>query len=280
MPGLRHVGPARSGSLVAPLQLLVRHAGLIGLLALREVRDRHAGSMLGLGWAVIQPILIFGIYLAVFGHMARLVQPAGAPSLPTDFGHYLLAGFAPWYALVTTLHSAASVVRLNAGLVKQIEFPVAVLPAKTALAQLPLLVLGLGLALGYQLLAYGHAPASLALLPPLLVLYAMLALGLAWLVAATGTFLRDLDPVIGSLSVVALYLLPLFFLPGTAPEALQPLIAWNPFSPMVAAFQDAMVFGEMRSAGSWLFLAGFAGVAFFGGFAAFAWLRPSFGDVL
>lgn len=276
---LRHVGPQHGSAAAAPFRLLLRHAALIRLLAARELRDRYAGSALGIGWALVQPLLLFVVYLSVFGFLVRFAA-GGTAALPTDYGHYLLAGFTPWYALIASLQAAVAVVRLNAGLVKQIEFPVAVLPVKTVLAQAPLLLLGLGIALGYQAIRFGHLPPTLLLLPVLLLLYAMLVLGLAWLLAAIGTYVSDLDPIVASLSMVALYVLPMFFLPGATPEALQPFITLNPFSPVVLAFQDVLVFGELRQPGAWIFLAGFAGVSFFGGYAVFAWLRPAFGDVL
>ncbi len=275
---LRRIGPSRGGVLLEPLLVLLRHAGLIRLLALRELRDRHAGSLLGLGWAVLQPVLVFGVLLAAFGHLARGGSAAGAAPLPTDFAHHMLAGFAPWYALAAAVQAAAPVIRANGGLVRQIQFPVAVLPVKAAAAQLPLLLLGLGAALLYQVLVFGHLPPTLPLLLPLLVLHAMLVLGLAWLVAGIGAFVADIDPVLASLSMVALYLLPLFFLPGAAPDVLAPLIAWNPFTPLVAAFQDVLVWGEIRSPGAWAFLAGFAAAAFVAGHAVFAWLQPSFAE--
>jgi lipopolysaccharide transport system permease protein len=263
------------------LAMLARNRSLIIVLAMRELRDRYAGSMLGALWAILQPLMLLAVFAAVFGFVFRARSGmASTFDLPTDYTSYMISGFVPWYALSAALQASASSLRSNAGLVKQIDFPVGVLPVKTVLTFSPIIVVGsVGLVL-YQAIQFGYVPATLLLLPVAICLLFMLATGLGWILAAFGTYFRDLDPILANLFLVAFYLLPIFFVPGVTPEILEPLIAWNPFTPAIMVFQDVFVYATVRSPGAWLFFCAFAVVAFFGGYRVFDRLRPGFGAVL
>src|SRR5205085_2731624 len=152
-------------------------------------------------------------------------------------------------------------------LVKQISFPVAVLPAKTVLAQAPILLVGLVVFLLYAVIAGAGISPLVLLLPGLHVLHAVLLLGLAWAIAALGAYFRDLDPILSNLLMLNVFLLPIFMPPGAAPAILAPVISYNPFTPLIAAYQDVLVFGVVRSPTSMLLLAGLALAAFTGGYA-------------
>jgi lipopolysaccharide transport system permease protein len=269
----------RSRALLAACELLIERGPLIKLLALREIRDRYVGSMLGTAWSVLQPLLLMLVLITIFGH-AFGVRRVGAVADGFDFVAYMIAGYVPWLMTGAALQSAAGVIRANSGLVKQISFPVAVLPAKTVFAQAPMLLVGLGVFLLYAaILGTGISP-LVVFLPGLVVIHAVLLLGLAWAVAALGAYFRDLDPILSNLLMLNVFLVPIFMPPGAAPAILAPLISYNPFTPLIAAYQDVLVFGVVRSPISMLLLAGFALAAFTGGYAFFRRVQTGFGDLV
>jgi lipopolysaccharide transport system permease protein len=223
--------------------------------------------------------LLMLILITIFGH-AFGVKRAGTTADSFDFVAYMIAGYVPWLMTGAALQSSAGVIRANSGLVKQISFPVAVLPAKTVLAQAPMLLVGLAVFLLYAAIAGTGISPLVLFLPGLVVIHAVLLLGLAWVIAALGAYFRDLEPILSNLLMLNVFLLPIFMPPGAAPAILAPIIAYNPFTPLIVAYQDVLVFGAINSLTSVLLLVGLALVAFSGGYAFFRRVQTGFGDLV
>jgi lipopolysaccharide transport system permease protein len=275
----RRYTAGRSRALLAACELLIERGPLISLLALREIRDRYVGSMLGTAWSVLQPLLLMLVLITIFGHVFGVRRP-GVTAEDFDFIAYMIAGYVPWLMTGAALQSSAGVIRANAGLVKQISFPVAVLPAKTVFAQAPMLLVGLAVFLLYAAIAGTGISPLVLFLPGLVVIHAVLLLGLAWMIAALGAYFRDLDPILSNLLMLNVFLLPIFIPPAAAPAILAPVILYNPFTPLITAYQDVLVFGTIRNLTSILLLAGLAIAAFTGGYAFFRRVQTGFGDLV
>lgn len=269
------------GRVSRPFAVVLSNWPLIRILSERELRDRYAGTVLGGFWAVLQPVLLLSVLAVIFSYLFQIKRGTpGVMDLPTDYASYVIAGFVPWYALTAALQASTAAIRANAGLVKQIDFPVGILPIKAVVTQVPLLVVGIAGLILYQALRFQHVPATLLLLPLAIVLLFLLTTGLSWFLAAIGAYFRDVEPIIANIFMIAFYLLPIFFMPGFIPEILAPFVAWNPFTPMVTSFQDALVFGIVRSPSAWLFFAAFSLAAFVGGHMLFERARPGFSSVI
>ena len=140
---------------------------------------------------MLHPIFTMLLYVLVFGTLLRLRMPAGA-GLPNDYTLFFIAGYLPWMALQDAAQRGASTITNNASLVKQVVFPLEVLPLKTVLAcALPQLI-GIAFLVGYRLLSGAGGPATLALLPALLLMQFLGMAGIALALAALSVFLRDI----------------------------------------------------------------------------------------
>ncbi len=264
--------------LLSGLRALGGRRHLLLVLAAREVRDRYAGSLFGLLWAVFQPVALVGILIVVFTFAigSRLAATPGA----VDYTAYVVAGFLPWMAISGGLQAAAGSVRANPSLVKQIDFPLEVLPVKAVLSQTVGQLIGLVLLVTYLVVRDLSLPVTLLLVVPAFVLQVVLTIGIGWILAVLATYFRDLEHALPALLMLNMYLLPIFFLEGATPEVLRPVIDYNPFTPVVHLFQDAIVFGEMRHASAWVATAVAAVLAFEFGFRLFQRARSGFGDLV
>src|SRR5262249_44485345 len=131
--------------------------------------------------------------------------------------------------------------------VKKVAFPTEVLPvAAVGAALVHLLVsltaVGLIAALG----GFG-SPGRLLWLPAVLIPYAVLLLGVAWFLAAAGTFLRDTGPTVTALCQFLLFLTPVFYPLHTIPEPYQSLLRLNPLAVVVEGARFALVGGDAPS---------------------------------
>jgi lipopolysaccharide transport system permease protein len=113
-----------------------------------------------------------------------------------------------------------------------------------------------------------------------LLLEVMLAVGLGFILATLGAYFRDLEHVLPSLLSINLYLLPIFFPKGAIPKAIQPLVEWNPFTPVVQLFQDVLVHGDIGSPKNWILTAGMALASMEFGYRLFRRARGGFGDIV
>src|SRR5262245_48719398 len=111
---------------------LVRHRRLAWELAKRELVDRYVGQVGGAIWSIVQPALMIAIFILLFAGVftTRVAASSGSPKQQIV---YLLSGLIPWMTIQDALARSSTIITSNAALVKQVSFPLTVLPVKTLL---------------------------------------------------------------------------------------------------------------------------------------------------
>jgi len=270
---------AAASSLQAAATLLVRQRRLIWAMAKREISDRYAGQMLGGVWAIAHPLLVMAVYLFVFGYVFR-TRIGGTRELPLDYTTYLLAGLVPWLSIQEALNKAPVSVTSNASLVKQVVFPLEVLPIKGVLASLLPQVVSLTVLVIYVIVKFRALPATYLLLPLVALIQIGQMCGLSFFLSAIGVYLRDLKDIIQVVLLLSMYLLPIFYLPSMVPPMFRPLLYLNPFSYIVWCYQDVCYFGRIEHPWAWIVASALAVIFFAAGWSVFRRLKPMFGNVL
>src|SRR5262249_53996825 len=140
----------------------------------------------------------------------------------------------------------------NANLVKQVVFPLEVLPIKGILATLfPQAICTLLLTI--YILATTHAlPWTYALLPALLAMQVLIMCGIGFLLGAISPFFRDIKDIVQVFSVIGVYLVPVVYLPDMVPNVVRPLLYLNPFSHLIWCYQDVCFAGNIGHPWSWM----------------------------
>jgi len=276
---VNHPDNAAESSLQAAATLLVRQRRLIWAMAKREISDRYAGQMLGAVWAVAHPLLVMAVYLFVFGYVFK-TRIGGTRELPLDYTTYLLAGLVPWLSIQEALNKAPVSVTSNASLVKQVVFPLEVLPIKGVLASLLPQAVSLAVLVIYVIAKFGALPGTYLLLPLVLLIQIGQMCGLSFLLSAIGVYLRDLKDIIQVVLLLGMYLLPIFYLPSMVPAMFRPLLYLNPFSYIIWCYQDVCYFGRIEHPWAWVVASALAVIFFAAGWVVFRRLKPMFGNVL
>ncbi len=258
---------------------LVRHRELALVLAIREIKDRYAGQSLGAIWALAHPVFLVTLYVFIFAVVFR-VKVGGTLDMPRDYATYILAGLVPWLAVQESLNKACVAITSNASLVKQVVFPLDVLPFKGVLTSLFPQAVGTVVMALYALATQGSVPWTYALLPLLIALQVIWMLGLAYLLACVGVFLRDIKDVIQLFTTAGVYLMPAFYLPSMIPEILRPLLYLNPFSYMIWCYQDLVYFGRIEHPWAWVVFTCLAFGSLVLGTRVFSRLRPQLAGAL
>ena len=261
------------------LRLVRVHRYLIWELARQELKDRYTGQALGAIWFVAYPLIQIGVYLFVFQVVFK-IRVGNGSGIPSDYAVYLLSGLIPWLALQETMAKSTSLVSANANLAKQMVFPLEVLPIKAVMVAVATQLVAFSLLLAYVGIVHQRIFWTCALLPGLIALQMCGMLGVAYCLAAVGTFLRDLREVVAVISLVGLYLLPVFYLPEMVPAKLRPVLYLNPFSYTVWCYQDVLYFGTITRPIAWIVTSLGSLLLLVFGYALFQRLKTFFGHVL
>jgi lipopolysaccharide transport system permease protein len=172
------------------LGLLTRHRRLTVEMARREIYERYTGQLFGLFWAVGHPLALMLIYVFVFAFVFR-ARMGGTADLPLNYTAYLLSGLIPWLAFQESMTKAGTVIVANANLVKQVIFPVEVLPVKGVLASLATQTVFLVLFAAYTLITFHALLWTYVLIPVVFVLQALATIGVSYLLSSIGAYVRD-----------------------------------------------------------------------------------------
>ncbi|MCI0640037.1 MAG: ABC transporter permease [Gemmataceae bacterium] len=264
---------------VNPLRFFARNWPLTWAMAKREITDRYVGQMFGLGWAVVHPLLLMAVYLFIFAFVFK-TRVGNTVELPFDYSVYLLSGLIPWLAMAECMNKATTTITGNVNLVKQVVFPLEVLPLKGILATLLPQVICTLLLLVYMLACFQYLPWTVALLPALIALQMILMVGLALFLAALGPYFRDLKDFVQVFCLVGVYLIPIVYLPDMVPGAVRPLLQFNPFSHLIWCYHDVFFYGGFEHPFSWIILAVLGLLSCWVGARVFEKLKPYFGNVL
>jgi ABC-type polysaccharide/polyol phosphate export permease len=163
---------------------LVRHRDLLLLLVQKELKLKYKGTVLGVFWSLLNPLLLMAVYAIVFSVVVR--YPV------RNFPIFLLSGLLPWTAFSTTLATASTCIINNSNLVRRIRFPVEMLPVTVVIANLVNMALGFLLLIGFVIGYHQAVGLSLLSLPVLVLLQLMFSLGVAMALSALTVYFRDL----------------------------------------------------------------------------------------
>lgn len=260
------------------IRLLTGQAGLIWSLVRRELTSRYKGSLGGLAWAIITPAVMIAIFTLIFSGIfqARFGQSGGHLS----FALYLFCGLLPWLAFSEGVQRSTTVLLENINLVTRVVFPVEALPVKVVLAAVCQQLLGTVALLAGALLLDGGLKATVLLLPLLLIPQLLATLGLGFLMASLGVFLRDMAQLNQLLLQAWLYLTPIFYPEEIIPDEFDFLVKYNPMAPLIRSYRRVLLEGRMPDWRGLAVTTVFAIACFILGYWWFERTKKAFADVI
>lgn len=233
---------------------------------------------MGLAWTIITPAVMITIFTIIFSGIfnARFGSEGGHFS----FAVYLFCGLLPWIAFSEGVQRATSVLVENVNLVKRVVFPIEALPAVVALTTVVQQLLGTAVLLLATLVLDRALYPTALLLPVLLAPQLLATIGLGWLMASLGVFIRDM-PQFNQLWLMAwLYLTPIFYPENIIPPRYHWLVSLNPMAPLVRSYRRILLEGRMPDWRGLSLTLLFALLCFIFGYWWFERTKKAFADVL
>jgi lipopolysaccharide transport system permease protein len=243
-------------------------------LVWRDVKVRYKQTVLGASWAVIQPFMLMIIFSVVFGHFAKL------PSDGVPYPVFTYTALVPWTLFASGLVAASTSLVSNANLVSKVYFPRLLLPLGAVLGCVVDFCIAF-LIIGVMMVYYGVSPSiGIVLIPALILLTLVTALGVGTWLAALNVRYRDFQYVVPFLVQIWLFATPVAYASRIFPHSIQVILGFNPMVGVVDGFRWGLI---GTPAPPWGSLALSTGVAFLGliaGLMYFQRVERSFADII
>ncbi len=252
---------------------------LIAQMSRREVLGRYSGSVMGLTWSALTPLLMLVVYTFVFSVVFKARWGTGGETR-TEFALVLFAGLIVHGLLGEVLMRAPTLIINNVNFVKKVVFPLEVLPVVSLVGALFHCFVSVLILLAATLLLSGELQWTVVLLPLVLLPLAVLALGIAWILASVGVFVRDIGQAMGLVVTILLFMSPVFFPVSSLPEQFRPWLMANPLTFIIEQAREVLIWGHLPNLYGLLLYLLAASVVAWGGFYWFQKTRKGFADVL
>lgn len=216
-------------------------------MTVREVIGRYRGSIMGLAWSFFNPILLLVVYTFIFGVVFQSRWGNTEPHDTGDFAIIIFSGMIVHGLFAECFNRAPSLITGNPNYVKKIVFPLEILPWISMGAALFHTCVSWFVLLMAELLLKGSIPLTTVLFPLVLLPLIILAMGLAWFLAALGAYLRDISQITGIITTVLMFLSPMFYPITAIPESYRPLLYINPLTVIIEESREVLIWGNLPS---------------------------------
>ncbi len=270
-------------SILNPLlfpRCMAENWSLLRQLVGRTISARYKGSMLGLLWSFIQPLMMLCVYTFVFSVVFKArwgVETGGGRGA---FAIIMLCGMAIFSSFSESVNTCCLCVTGNPNYVKKVIFPLEVLPAAQTLATFILGLAWFVLLFFGVIFIFGKLSFTMLLLPLILLPVFLFSLGISYFVASFGVYIRDTQYLVGVIVQILFFLTPIFYPIEAVPPRFQTILRLNPLAVLIEEGRKVFLYGQLPD---W----GFLGAAFLVSCAVlqlgFLWFRETkrgFADVL
>ena len=271
---------SHSATPLAMFRSLWRNRQLIFQMTRREIAARYRGSMIGLAWSFINPILMLLVYTFVFSVVFKARWNVGGDESKTDFAIILFAGMIVFNLFAEIINRAPGLVTSNVNYVKKVVFPLEILPGIALGSALFHSLISLFVLLLAQFIFNLTLPWTIVLFPLVLLPLIFFSMGIAWFLSALGVFVRDVGQITGILTTILMFMSAVFYPLSALPREYQFWLGLNPLVLIITESRKVLILGELPD---WLTLIVASFISLVIAFAGYWWfqkVRKGFADVI
>lgn len=259
---------------IAPFRLIYVYRRLLMNISYNEIRGRVAGSFLGLAWLVLYPILLLSAYAFVYIYVFSIRFPVFTTN---EYIALIFCGLVPFISFADSLGNGVGAVTGNVNLIKNVIFPIELVPVKTVIVSQILQVVGISLLIIASAL-FKRITLYLLMLPVIWILQIMFTIGVIWLISSINVFVRDLAQVMNVIVLFLMLVSPIAYTPEMVPEGMRPLLKINPLFYIITGVQDSVMIGRLTEPVLLLMFVAIALTFFVMGYHVFMALKRVFAD--
>jgi len=248
-------------------------------LASREAVGRYRGSVMGLAWAFLSPLIMLAIYTFVFSVIFQVRWGAGEENRAV-FALNLYAGIIVHAIFAESLNRATGLLRGNVNFIKKVVFPLWILPIVVLAGSVYHAAISLLVLLLAGLVVTGALPITAIALPLVLLPFLLLVLGGAWIIAALGVYLRDIAQLVPVVTMAAMFLAPVFYPAEMIPADYRQWLLLNPLTFVIEQTRGVLLQGVWPDFAGLLEYSAAAALVAIAGYGFFRRLQRGFADVV
>lgn len=216
---------------------LVQYRDLLYFLTIRGIKARYAQSVLGVSWAIIQPLFSTVIFTIIFGKLAKV----GSDGMP--YALFSFTAMVPWNYFSSTLTESANSLITNSNMINKVYFPRLILPLSAALSKLLDLMIGLAVMSGFMIYFKVVPSATLFMLPVFITMLLCTSLGIGMILSAMSVQYRDVKHALTFVVQLLMYAAPVVYPVSIIPEKFRFIYCLNPMVGVIEGFRAA-IFGN------------------------------------
>lgn len=221
--------------MIKELKEIYAYRQMIFSLVKKDLRGRYKGSVLGFLWTFINPLLQLVVYTLVFSAIMR--------SGIEKYYLYLFVALVPWIFFSSSITTGSMCIWASQDMVKKIYFPREVLPIAYVTSGFVNMLLCFIVIFAVLIISgTGVNPVALLCLPVVMIVEYVMALGMAFLASALTVYFRDLEHILGIVTMAWMYLTPIMYSIDMVPEEMTTIFYMNPMTPVVIAYRDILYY--------------------------------------
>lgn len=215
---------------------LWRYRELFHVLAWRDVSVRYKQTVLGVGWALIRPLLTVAIFTFVFGRIAKLSSEGTAP-----YALLVFAGMLPWTFFSNSIAESSNSLVANANLISKVYFPRLIVPTATMIVSMVDFLLNMFLLVGMMIWFSWMPTWKILFLPVFMALAVVASLGPSLWITALNVKYRDFRYIVPFIVQFGLYISPVGFSSTVVPAEWRMLYSLNPIVAVIDGFRWCII---------------------------------------
>lgn len=209
----------------------------------RDFLTKYKGSMLGIAWAVFQPLALILVYTVVFSEIMHN-RLSGMEDTPFAYSLYLCSGILTWNLFTETLTNSVNVFLGNANLMKKVSFPRICLPIISMCSSFLNFLFGFVLFLLFLIIIGAFPMITFWSIFVVLFVQLLFSVTLGVGLAVLNVFFRDVGQFIGVILQFWFWGTPVVYPISIIPNVLHPVLKLNPMYPIIHSYQNIFVYNE------------------------------------
>lgn len=225
---------------------------IINLLKM-NLKDRYLGSLLGLAWAIVNPLFYLGLYAFVFGFVFKSRAPGADTTF--SFAIWLISGYVPYLCISECFSNAAVSIVGCGSIVKNLSIKTECIPIAYSLVSLVPFTIGMIFLFILLIIDRNYPTWHALLILPILLLQMTFLAGIGFFLSATTVFIRDITQAIGNFLMLIVFFSPIFYPLEALPKMIQKISFFNPFYQITQPYRDVLIYHHLPHLKGVLYLA-------------------------
>jgi len=225
---------------MAPFKAIHAHFALLEGTVRTEIVQKYAGSIIGLAWAFLYPLILFFIYSTLYLVIFR-IRPSDMTT--NMYVVYIMSGLLPFLGFAEGLSAGTTSLSSKKSLLLNTVYPSEFIPLQVVLSSHMTLFVGIFLLLVANLFLLHSLNWTVVIIPYLILLQLMFTGGVVWVLSILNLLIKDIQQSLSFITMLLMIMSPIAYTPSMVPKALKLMLYINPFSYYVWSYQDLFVRG-------------------------------------